>query len=230
MKAAENLEAMMADTEEIPPVIQVSTPRQARGYLWCKRVQDVVLSALALAVLSPVLLLIAIIIFVDDPSGGPIFTQTRCGQGGKEFRLYKFRTMCADAEKQLETLLPYNEMSGPAFKIRDDPRITRFGRLLRATCLDELPQLINILRGDMSIVGPRPPLPREVVKYTAYQRQRLSVQPGLTCFWQVQPDRNELDFDAWMELDLRYIRERNWRLDWKLIFLTTKTVFRRDGI
>lgn len=230
MKTAENLETVTIEgAEEIPPAIQRTAAGQGQGYLWCKRIQDVALSALALVVLSPFLLLISLVIVIDDPRGGPIFTQVRCGQDGREFRLYKFRTMCTDAEQQLETLLPYNEMTGPAFKIRDDPRITRFGRLLRSTGLDELPQLLNILRGDMSMVGPRPPLPREVVKYTPYQRQRLSIKPGLTCFWQTQPDRNELDFDAWMELDLRYIREQNWLLDWKLIFLTVKTIFRRDG-
>ena len=217
-------------TEEILPAFCDLSAGQGTGYLRYKRIQDVILSALALVVLSPLLILIALAIVVDDPRGGPIFTQSRCGMGGREFRLYKFRTMCADAEEQLEKLLPYNEMTGPAFKIREDPRITRFGRLLRSTSLDELPQLINILRGDMSIVGPRPPLPREVVKYTPYQRQRLNIQPGLTCFWQIQRGRNELDFDAWMELDLRYIRERNWLLDWKLIFLTVKTIFRRDGV
>jgi len=194
-----------------------------------KRVQDVVLSALALAVLSPTLLAIGAAIVIDDPQGGPVFTQTRCGLEGKEFLLYKFRTMYADAEQRLEELQPYNEMTGPVFKIRNDPRITRFGRLLRRTGLDELPQLINILRGEMSIVGPRPPLPREMAQYTPYQMKRLSVKPGLTCIWQVQKDRNSQDFDSWVEMDLRYIRERNWLLDWKLIFLTVGVVFSREG-
>lgn len=136
--------------------------RRRKLYLVMKRVQDVTLSLLAL--LSPVLLLIALAVVIDDPKGGPLFTQTRCGQWGKEFRLCKFRTMSTDAEQRLEELLPYNEMTGPAFKIRNDPRVTRFGKLLRSMGLDELPQLLNILRGDMSIVGPRPPLPREVVR------------------------------------------------------------------
>ena len=115
------------------------------------------------------------------------------------------------------------------FKMRNDPRITRLGRLLRSTGLDELPQLVNILMGDMSIVGPRPPLPREFEEYTAYQRQRLHVTPGLTCFWQVSPCRNSLSFDDWVELDLRYIREQSWLLDWKLIFQTGGVVLRREG-
>lgn len=201
-----------------------------RNYIWVKRVQDIFLSTLALVVLSPVLLLIAMAVLIDDPHGSPFFAQIRCGKMGKKFRLYKFRTMCVDAEQQLEALLPYNEMSGPAFKMENDPRITRFGRFLRSTGLDELPQLVNILKGDMSIVGPRPPLPREVAKYTPYQLQRLLVLPGLTCYWQVYPARNKLDFDTWMELDLRYIREQSWRLDWKLIFQTLKAVVNRDGI
>lgn len=199
-------------------------------YLWVKRKQDVILSAMALVVFSPVLLLIALAVVIDDARGGPIFTQIRCGQEGKEFRLYKFRTMYADAERQLEELLPRNEMTGPVFKIKEDPRITRLGRFLRSTGLDELPQLINILKGDMSIVGPRPPLPREVSSYTPYQRQRLAVRPGLTCFWQVHPARNSLDFDTWVEMDLRYIREQSWLLDWKLIFFTIRAVLNREGM
>ncbi len=199
-------------------------------YLWVKRKQDVILSAMALVVFSPVLLLIALAVVIDDARGGPIFTQIRCGQEGKEFRLYKFRTIYADAERQLEELLPRNEMTGPVFKIKEDPRITRLGRFLRSTGLDELPQLINILKGDMSIVGPRPPLPREVSSYTPYQRQRLAVRPGLTCFWQVHPARNSLDFDTWVEMDLRYIREQSWLLDWKLIFFTIRAVLNREGM
>ena len=185
---------------------------------------------MALVVFSPVLLLIALAVVIDDARGGPIFTQIRCGQEGKEFRLYKFRTMYADAERQLEELLPRNEMTGPVFKIKEDPRITRLGRFLRSTGLDELPQLINILKGDMSIVGPRPPLPREVSSYTPYQRQRLAVRPGLTCFWQVHPARSSLDFDTWVEMDLRYIREQSWLLDWKLIFFTIRAVLNREGM
>ncbi len=200
-----------------------------RIYYIVKRMQDVVLSALAMIVLIPVLALIAVAIVLDDPKGGPLFSQVRCGRDGKTFRLYKFRTMCVDAEKSLEKLLPYNEMVGPVFKMQNDPRITRLGRLLRSTGLDELPQLWNILKGDMSIVGPRPPLPREYEKYTERQRHRLSVTPGLTCFWQVSPNRNSLSFDEWVELDLRYIREQSWLLDWKLIFMTGRVVIRREG-
>lgn len=201
-----------------------------RVYMCVKRAQDILLSALALVFLFPLLLLIALVVVIDDPKGSPIFSQIRCGKGGELFRLYKFRTMCVDAEEHLEKLLPYNEMTGPAFKIKNDPRITRLGRFLRSTSLDELPQLVNILKGYMSIVGPRPPLYREVKEYTPYQRQRLAVTPGLTCFWQVSPQRNRLSFDAWVELDLRYIREQSWLLDWKLIFQTGRAVLRREGL
>jgi len=203
--------------------------RRKPVYLAVKRAQDVALSALALIVLFPFLLLIGAAIVIDDPHGSPVFSQVRCGMGGKEFLLYKFRTMCVDAEQRQEELRPYNEMTGPVFKIRNDPRITRFGRMLRRTGLDELPQLVNILKGDMSIVGPRPLPVREAAQCTPYQMKRLAVKPGLTCFWQIQPDRNSQDFDSWVEMDLRYIRERSWLLDWKLIFLTIGAVIGREG-
>ena len=201
-----------------------------RRYLRRKRVLDVALSLLALLLLSPLLLAIGLLVVLDDPKGGPIFRQERVGKGGRRFWMYKFRTMCVDAEQRLSELLPYNEMVGPVFKIQNDPRITRLGRFLRSTGMDELPQLLNILRGNMSIVGPRPPLPREVAEYTPYQRQRLTVTPGLTCFWQVSPHRNSLSFDDWVELDLRYIQEQSWLLDWKLTFRTVRAVLRREGL
>ena len=194
-----------------------------------KRMQDIFFSSLALIVLSPLMLIISLLIVIDDPKGGPIFSQMRCGRDGKEFRFYKFRSMCVDAEARLAELLKDNEMDGPAFKIKEDPRITKIGRFLRKTSLDELPQLVNILKGDMSIVGPRPPLPREVAQYDDYQKQRLSVTPGLTCYWQIQPRRNDLTFDQWMELDMKYIRERNFFVDWKIIFGTVKAVFCGEG-
>ena len=200
-----------------------------RSYLRWKRIQDVALSLLALAVLWPLLLIICLLVVADDPRGGPIFRQERVGRGGRSFQMYKFRTMCVDAEERLKDVLQDNEMEGPVFKIRKDPRITRIGGVLRRTSIDELPQLVNVLKGDMSLVGPRPLPTREVAVHTAYQKQRLLVTPGLTCFWQVQPNRNDISFDNWVELDLRYIRERSWLLDWKLIFLTFGALFRRDG-
>ncbi|MGN0803558.1 MAG: sugar transferase [Candidatus Faecivicinus sp.] len=202
----------------------------AREAYWrVRRAQDIVLSLLALIVLAIPMLLIALVIFIDSPGASPIFVQDRVGRDGKLFRFLKFRSMVPDAEARLKDLLDKNEMDGPAFKMKQDPRITRVGKFIRKTSLDELPQFLNILRGDMSIVGPRPALPREVEKYDDYQRQRLLVQPGLTCYWQIQPRRNTLGFDEWIELDIRYIRERSFRTDWKIIFGTFRAVLGMNG-
>lgn len=201
-----------------------------KGYWLLRRGQDVILSLLAMIALFPLMLLIALLIYMDDPKGSPLFSQIRVGKDGKEFKFYKFRTMCVDAEAKLEMLLKDNHMDGPAFKLKNDPRITRIGRFLRRSSLDELPQLYNILKGDMSLVGPRPAVPREVEQYDAYQRQRLMVTPGLTCYWQIQPNRNDISFDEWMELDLRYIRERSFLVDWKIILGTFKAVLNMEGV
>lgn len=220
------------EEQHVPEVIILDRDTELhrkRGYWAVRRAQDIFFSALALIVLSPVFLILAVAIFIDDPKGSPIFSQSRCGRDGKTFKFYKFRSMCVDAEAKLDGLLKDNEMDGPVFKIKDDPRITRVGHFIRKTSLDELPQLWNILKGDMSIVGPRPPLPREVEQYDDYQRQRLYVTPGLTCYWQIQPDRNHLSFEEWLELDLRYIRERSFFVDWKIIFLTVRAVLFGHG-
>lgn len=201
-----------------------------RRYMTVKRVQDIIFSLLALVVLLPLMLAIAIMIMIDDPKGGFIFSQIRCGKDGRMFKFYKFRSMCVDAENKLDGLLDQNEMEGPAFKIENDPRITRVGKFLRRTSLDELPQLVNVFRGEMSIVGPRPPLPREVEQYTEYQKQRLSVKPGLTCYWQVQPHRNRISFEEWIELDLKYIKDQSYIVDWKIIIMTLKAVCHMQGI
>lgn len=193
------------------------------------RMQDVCFSLFTLLILFLPMLMIALVIWLDDPKGSPIFTQIRVGQNGKNFRLYKFRSMHHNAEKQLESLLDENEMDGPVFKIKKDPRITRVGRFIRRTSIDELPQFVNVLKGDMSIVGPRPALPREVVQYDDYQRQRLLVRPGLTCFWQIQPNRNEMHFDEWVALDLKYIKQRSFLTDWRIIFKTVGAVFHAQG-
>ena len=194
-----------------------------------RRIQDVVLSILALSVLWLPMLLMALIIVIDSPGASPIFAQTRIGRDGKPFTLYKFRSMRPHAEKELAELLPYNEMDGPVFKIKNDPRITRVGRFIRRSSIDELPQLFNVLRGDMSIVGPRPGTPREVEQYDDYARQRLIVTPGLSCYWQIQPDRNKLSFEEWMELDVKYIQERSFLTDWKIIFATLNAVLGMNG-
>lgn len=202
---------------------------RCRYYWSLRRFQDIVLSAIALVVLLPLLLVVALIIMLDDPGAGPIFVQERVGRDGKLFKFYKFRSMHANAEEELDALLDLNEMDGPCFKIKDDPRITRVGRFLRRTSIDELPQLWNVLRGEMSIVGPRPPIPREVEEYDDYAMQRLLITPGLTCYWQIQPDRNELSFNEWLALDLKYINERSFITDWKIIFKTFGAVFGMNG-
>lgn len=200
-----------------------------RKYWVLRRLQDILLSAIAILVLWPFLLLIAIIIVIDSPGASPIYSQVRVGRDGKEFRFYKFRSMKPDADKSLDQLLEKNEMDGPVFKIKEDPRITRFGRIIRKTAIDELPQLFNILMGDMSIVGPRPALPREVAQYSEYEKQRLFVSPGLTCYWQIQPHRNNMSFDRWLELDLKYIKERSFIVDWKIILGTINAVIKGYG-
>lgn len=200
-----------------------------KGYRFFKRLQDIVLSLLALIVLAPFMLIVAIIIVIDDPSAGPIFVQKRIGRDGKEFKFYKFRSMCAKAEEKLDTLLDKNEMDGPVFKIKDDPRITRVGKIIRKISIDELPQLWNILKGDMSIIGPRPCLPREYVQYGPYERQRSYVTPGLSCYWQIAPHRNSLSFNDWMDLDIKYIKERSFLVDWKIIFGTFKATISGQG-
>ena len=204
--------------------------RTKRLYWMGRRAQDILFSLLALIVLAVPMAIVALVIWADSPGASPIFSQDRVGRDGKVFKFYKFRSMVPNAEAKLQEVLDQNEMDGPVFKMKNDPRITRVGRLIRRTSIDELPQLVNILKGDMSIVGPRPALPREVEQYTDYERQRLYVTPGLTCYWQVQPNRNELTFDQWMELDLKYIHDRNFWLDWKLIFQTVGVVFRMYGV
>jgi len=188
-------------------------------YLFLKRVIDIIGALIGLVVLSPLFLIVGIVIKIEDPEGPVFFEQVRNGKDGKVFKMYKFRSMVYKAEELLNNLKDKNEMNGPVFKIKDDPRITKVGTFIRKTSIDELPQLVNILKGDMSFVGPRPPLPREVAQYNKYQMQRLSVKPGLTCYWQVS-GRNNIDFDEWVELDLKYINEQNILLDLKLIFLT----------
>ena len=203
--------------------------RNRQRYWMIRRAQDILLSTLALLVLWPIMLITAIVIYIDSPGASPIFVQDRVGRDGKVFHFYKFRSMIPNAEAKLEGLLGKNEMEGPAFKIKDDPRITRVGRIIRKTSIDELPQLWNILKGDMSVVGPRPPLPREVEQYDEYQKQRLYVTPGLTCYWQIQPHRNDLSFEEWVELDIKYIQESSFKNDWKIIFKTFGAVFGMHG-
>lgn len=172
------------------------------AYRLAKRAFDAAFSAAALLLLSPLMALVALAVKADGTGGPVLFRQVRVGKGGREFEMYKFRTMVPGAEGMLGELRGLNEKTGPVFKIRDDPRVTKVGRLLRRTSLDELPQFANVLKGDMSVVGPRPALPSEVASYGERERQRLLVEQGLTSYWQARPDRDSVSFDEWVDLDL----------------------------
>lgn len=203
-------------------------PEPKPVYEVCKRIFDVVMCVFALIVLSPVFLAVIIAIFIED-RGAPFYSSIRLTKGGREFKMYKFRSMYPDADKKLEELLKYNEMEGPAFKMENDPRITKVGHFIRRTSIDELPQLINIIKGDMSIIGPRPPLPREVEQYTPYQMHRLDVKTGLACYHECQGRSDDKDFDRWVESDLKYIRERSMLTDLKVILWTIRVVLTGKG-
>ncbi len=210
--------------------IHIDVERLNHQYIYraVKRLFDVVASAVGVVVISPLLLVIAICIKVDDPHGPVFYTQTRVGKDGKEFKIIKFRSMVSNADELLSKLKDQNEVNGAMFKMRDDPRITRVGRVIRKYSLDELPQLINVVTGSMSIVGPRPPLTSEVAQYTDYDRQRLLVTPGATGMWQVG-GRNDVDFDEMVHLDLTYIQNRSVWLDLKIMFETVKVMIKPNG-
>lgn len=193
-------------------------------YETLKRIMDIIGSLFGIILLLPVFIIIAILIKLEDPKGKVFFSQARNGKNSKVFKMYKFRSMVYNAEELLNELQHKNEQTGPVFKIENDPRITKVGRFIRKTSIDELPQLFNVLTGKMSLVGPRPPIPREVEQYDDYQMQRLLVKPGLTCIWQVS-GRNSIGFNEWIELDLEYIRNRSIWLDIKLIFKTVFVLF-----
>ncbi|WP_418223280.1 sugar transferase [Clostridium isatidis] len=203
-------------------IIQVRK-RQNIFYEVFKRALDFLAALLGLILLSPIFLVVSILIKLES-EGEVIFSQTRIGLNGKEFKMYKFRSMVKNAEELKAKLAAQNEMSGPMFKMKDDPRVTKVGKFIRKTSIDELPQLINVLKGDMSLVGPRPSLPKEVEKFEPWMLQRLEVKPGLTCYWQVS-GRNNIDFEDWMKLDLQYVEDRNFLLDLKLIFKTFFVLF-----
>ncbi|HEX2920156.1 MAG TPA: exopolysaccharide biosynthesis polyprenyl glycosylphosphotransferase [Bacteroidales bacterium] len=194
-----------------------------------KKVMDVLLSLILIIVLSPVFILIALLIRITS-KGPVIFRQARVGLRGRPFDLYKFRTMVENAEDMKKELHGLNEVDGPVFKIKDDPRVTAVGKILRRTGLDEFPQLFNVLKGEMSLIGPRPPLQSETLLYKRWQLRRLSVKPGLSCFWQIKPERNSIKFDKWMELDLAYIDNWSIRLDLLILLKTVGTVFKRTGL
>lgn len=197
-------------------------------YLGFKRMTDFVLALVGLIFLSPVFLIVAFLIKWDDPKGTIFFGQDRVGKDGELFKMYKFRSMYVDAEERLANLLKYNEVSGAMFKMKEDPRVTKIGACIRKCSIDELPQLFNVLMGDMSLVGPRPALIREVDAYTNYDKQRLLVTPGISGLWQVS-GRSRLTFAQMVELDLEYVTTRSYWMDIKILFKTVKVVCKGDG-
>jgi len=197
---------------------------EQKTYLILKRGLDILCSLMGLIMLSILFFLIGLLIKLEDRRGAVFFKQTRIGKDGKAFQMYKFRSMVSNAEELKASLMDKNEATGPVFKIKEDPRVTRIGKFIRKTSIDELPQLINVLKGEMSLVGPRPSLPQEVAAYTPYERQRLKIVPGITCYWQVG-GRSNLSFSEWVELDLKYIRERSLFIDFKLIVKTFFVLF-----
>lgn len=198
-------------------------------YRFVKRASDILLSAAILILFSWLYAIIAIIIKIDDPKGPVIFSQERVGKDGVPFKMYKFRTMVVDAEDRLEELKELNEKTGPVFKMSRDPRLLRSGIWLRRLSLDELPQFVNVLKGEISVVGPRPALIREAVLYTPRQKQRLLVKPGITCYWQTRFDRDHITFDEWVELDLLYIMKCGVGADFRQIVKTVLVVLTAQG-
>lgn len=220
-RVAEQKAMEQANAPQVKGAILVNEPYL---YRYSKRGMDIVGSLAGLIVLSFLLLIISIWIKIEDPKGPVFFSQKRIGKDGKEFNMYKFRSMVTDAEERLKELLVLNETTGAMFKMKNDPRVTKVGRFIRKTSIDELPQLFNVLKGDMSLVGPRPPLLREVEEYTSHDKQRLFVMPGCTGLWQVS-GRSNIGFKEMVELDLQYIQTRSIFLDLKIIFKTFFILF-----
>ncbi|WP_047999318.1 sugar transferase [Lactiplantibacillus herbarum] len=211
-------------------LIKIDANYQQRryGYRFVKRVFDFIASLLGLIILSPLFLIIAIAIKVEDPKGSVFYSQIRLGQGESPFKMYKFRSMVSNADELLEQLLKDNEINGAMFKMQDDPRITKTGKFIRKYSIDELPQLLNVLLGSMSLVGPRPPLPREVAEYTDYDKQRLAVKPGCTGLWQATV-RNSVGFEEMVKLDLTYISRCSASFDLYILFKTVVIMFKPNG-
>lgn len=202
-------------------------PAGSKAYKILKRTLDIVLSTVALTLLIIPMGAVALAIYIDD-KGNPFFSQIRLTENGKPFKMYKFRSMCTDAEEKFAEVQKSNQTDGIAFKSENDPRITKIGHFIRKTSIDELPQLWNVLKGDMSIIGPRPPLPREVVLYTPHQMERLIVKGGLSCICQCE-GRSDMSFDEWVESDIRYIKNRSLKLDFSLMLRTASAVIKRKG-
>lgn len=197
----------------------MSKLRQNYWFFAVKRIGDIICSSIGLIILSPLFLIIAILMKFEDPKGPIFFSQIRIGLNEKPFKMYKIRSMVTNAEELLENLLDENEVEGAMFKMKDDPRVTNIGKTIRKYSIDELPQLWNVIKGDMSLIGPRPPLEREVAEYTPYDKQRLLIKPGCTGLWQVS-GRNDLDFDEMVELDMKYIQNLSLRTDLWILFKT----------
>ena len=198
-------------------------------YSFIKRTFDIIFSFVFLIVLFIPFLIIALIIFIDDPKGSPFYVSERIGKRGKPFKMFKFRSMIIGAEDMLDSMMKDNEKDGPAFKMHDDPRVTKIGHFIRKTSIDELPQLLNVLLGDMSVVGPRPPIMKEVVQYSREDLKRLLVKPGLTCIWQTRKKRDDVPFREWVAMDVEYIQKRSVWMDLKLIFKTAFVMISKEG-
>jgi lipopolysaccharide/colanic/teichoic acid biosynthesis glycosyltransferase len=243
-KVQEN--AVSADSDHLDVEKKVESPDEdvykaaarlrtsRRGYRIAKRAFDIVFSLLVMIVFSWLYGLIALAIKIEDPKSPVLYRQERVSRWNgdddvKHFKMYKFRSMVPDADKEISQLWDKNEKSGPVFKMKDDPRVTKVGRIIRKMSLDELPQFMNVLKNDMSIVGPRPALSREVVKYTERQKQRLLVKPGITCFWQTQRDRDKISFNKWVDFDLYYIKKCSALTDLRLIGKTVAVVLTGQG-
>ena len=218
----------LTEKQKVDNVLRKMNSKNRKKFWICKRIFDCSFSVLALIIFALPMAIIALIIFLGD-GHNPIFEQERITRFGKPFKMYKFRTMVKDADKMLNSLLDDNEMDGPVFKIKEDPRITKFGRFLRATSLDEIPQFFNVLKGDMALIGPRPPLPREVEQYSEYHKIRLVVTSGITCIWQTHPKRNSVSFEEWVDMDIDYVLNRTFWLDIKIIFKTVYVMFCKEG-
>ncbi|AKP03252.1 sugar transferase [Companilactobacillus pabuli] len=201
--------------------VAINFEYQERRYLYkgIKRIFDFVASFIGLVLLSPLFLIVAIAIKIEDPKGPVFYSQIRLGKKQEPFKMYKFRSMVVDADKHLKELLDENEIEGAMFKMKEDPRVTKVGEFIRKYSIDELPQLVNVLLGNMSLVGPRPPLPREVKEYTEYDKLRLAVKPGCTGLWQIS-GRNDVGFHEMVELDLKYIDHRGFWFDMYVLFKT----------
>lgn len=228
MYISEEMITNKEEQEKVKAVLDYCTKHNRKKFWLFKRTIDIIFSLFAILVAIIPMAIIYLIIFLSD-GHDPIFKQRRVGRFGKEFYMYKFRTMIPNAESLKDTLLQKNEMDGPVFKIADDPRITKIGKILRKTSLDELPQFFNVIKGDMTIIGPRPPLVSEVAQYNEFQKIRLIVTPGITCLWQVQPNRNDISFDEWVNLDIEYVLNRNFFMDIGIIFKTIKVMFSAEG-